>query len=546
MAQERSEYEHLLLEDAEAPVEPRTIAPGKRSLTSRLPPRGDLAPPAAAPEAAPVQRKARATTGEDPFALHLLAARDGLAGPAEQLPHLATIQAAFGRHDVSQVAAHVGGPAAAAADRLGAEAYATGGEVAFRAAPDLHTAAHEAAHVVQQRGGVQLRGGLGEVGDVYERHADAVADRVVAGQSAEDLLDAMAPGAAGRGDGVQRKAGEDVQLLAGDGERGVGGDDIRVAILNIALATTPLLPLVAVVNAAGLPITAGAVGLRGSFMVGAGPGAGGGVDGMLFLDVANWRITPDVLPFAERGVGGTAGAGVGVVVGFRVSPHGSYGDPSASYSGEAINASIEALAGVGFSISPSVLQLQEGWIATTLSLGEQFGASLSVSHAESARLVGQRLQSMIAQATSSLQSVLRSLGAIADGVSGAVRSVFEQVFRIFMPERWNLAGYLPHEADAMRRFGTYMNQVIAAQGGIDAFLRSESAPDAPSISARVGRHSTWDIPLMIAVNNALNARYHRQMGGTEATVGNIWEPTHFNTTTYLNFLRFCMDNGLLA
>ncbi|MCA1665759.1 MAG: hypothetical protein LC659_16070, partial [Myxococcales bacterium] len=62
---------------------------------------------------------------------------------------------------------------------------------------DLHTAAHEAAHVVQQREGVQLAGGIGRDGDEHERHADAVADRVVKGQSAEALLDA-APGRGGR------------------------------------------------------------------------------------------------------------------------------------------------------------------------------------------------------------------------------------------------------------------------------------------------------------------------------------------------------------
>ena len=70
---------------------------------------------------------------------------------------------------------------------------------------DLHTAAHEAAHVVQQRGGVQLKGGVGQAGDSYERHADAVADKVVAGESAEALLSEMAGPAGGAG-GVQKQA----------------------------------------------------------------------------------------------------------------------------------------------------------------------------------------------------------------------------------------------------------------------------------------------------------------------------------------------------
>ena len=68
----------------------------------------------------------------------------------------------------------------------------------------MHTAAHEAAHVVQQRAGVQLRGELDDGrGDPYEHHADAVADKVVRGESAEALLEPFA----GRGGAatVQRK-----------------------------------------------------------------------------------------------------------------------------------------------------------------------------------------------------------------------------------------------------------------------------------------------------------------------------------------------------
>ena len=120
------------------------------------------------------------------------AAAAGVRGSGGALPHAQQIQGAFGRHDVSSVQAHVGGAAAAACGDIGAEAYATGSSVAFASGPDLHTAAHEAAHVVQQRGGVQLSGGVGQAGDRYEQHADAVADRVVSGQSAEGLLDKYA------------------------------------------------------------------------------------------------------------------------------------------------------------------------------------------------------------------------------------------------------------------------------------------------------------------------------------------------------------------
>ena len=116
----------------------------------------------------------------------------GVAGGGGKLPHAEAIQRSFGKHDVGNVQAHVGGAAADATAAIGASAYATGNDVAFGASPDLHTAAHEAAHVVQQRAGVSLYGGVGQAGDVYEKHADAVADAVVQGKSAEGLLDTMA------------------------------------------------------------------------------------------------------------------------------------------------------------------------------------------------------------------------------------------------------------------------------------------------------------------------------------------------------------------
>lgn len=152
----------------------------------------------------PVQTKGSAGDGEEQRTHS--AAVHGLSGPAERLPFLDAIQASFGRHDISHVHAHVGGAAADASAAIGAEAYASGDGVAFRQAPDLHTAAHEAAHVVQQRAGVSLKGGLGQEGDAYEQHADAVADLVVQGRSAERLLDRHAAGAEGsHGDAVQRK-----------------------------------------------------------------------------------------------------------------------------------------------------------------------------------------------------------------------------------------------------------------------------------------------------------------------------------------------------
>jgi len=136
-----------------------------------------------------VQRSASGDEATGP-SVHRAAA-SGIEGGGGGLPHLGAIQRAFGKHDVTGIQAHVGGKAKGASEAMGAEAYATGNHVAFRQSPDLHMAAHEAAHVVQQRAGVQLAGGVGKVGDAYERHADQVADAVVQGKSAEHVLDTM-------------------------------------------------------------------------------------------------------------------------------------------------------------------------------------------------------------------------------------------------------------------------------------------------------------------------------------------------------------------
>lgn len=120
-------------------------------------------------------------------------AAQGLSGSGGPLPHHDAIQASFGTHDVSGISAHTDAAAASASADMGALGYAMGDRVALKST-DLHTTAHEAAHVVQQRSGVSLKDGMGSAGDAYEAHADAVADKVVAGQSAQGLLDAVSGG----------------------------------------------------------------------------------------------------------------------------------------------------------------------------------------------------------------------------------------------------------------------------------------------------------------------------------------------------------------
>jgi hypothetical protein len=139
-------------------------------------------------QAKPDSSKASAPT-DAPAALGD-AARLGTSGAGHSLPHLETIQKSFGKYDVSTIAAHTDQAASAGTHAMGANAFAMGDHVAFAAAPSLQTTAHEAAHAIQQRAGVRLEGGVGRAGDPHERHADAVAARVVAGYSSEALLDA--------------------------------------------------------------------------------------------------------------------------------------------------------------------------------------------------------------------------------------------------------------------------------------------------------------------------------------------------------------------
>jgi hypothetical protein len=148
-------------------------------------------------------------------------AEQGVAGAQAPLPHGSTIQQLFGRHDISHVRAEVGGTAGTAATQIGAQAYATGDRVAFAGTPDLHTAAHEAAHVVQQRAGVSLKGGVGQAGDAYEQHADRVADLVVAGKSAESTLDQM--GSAAQSSGAVQRQEASTSAAARDAGTGFSG-----------------------------------------------------------------------------------------------------------------------------------------------------------------------------------------------------------------------------------------------------------------------------------------------------------------------------------
>jgi len=136
-------------------------------------------------------------------------ARRGFNGVAQPLPHREAIQRAFGDYALTDVSAFIGGAAKEANEQLGASAFTRGNNVAFKESPNLHTAAHEAAHVVQQHANVRLPGGVGKVGDRYERHADAVADAVVRGESAEPLLEQYRLGRRSSSGQLQYNGGND-------------------------------------------------------------------------------------------------------------------------------------------------------------------------------------------------------------------------------------------------------------------------------------------------------------------------------------------------
>lgn len=137
------------------------------------------------------------------------AAAAGVRGAGGKLPHLDKLQNLFGGHDLGSVQAYTGPTAAAASRAIGAKAYTVGDKIAFDSPnPSPHIVAHEAAHVVQQRGGVRLKSGVGEVGDSYEQQADAVGQAASRGESVAHMLGG---GGGSRGDAGAASSAPSVQ-----------------------------------------------------------------------------------------------------------------------------------------------------------------------------------------------------------------------------------------------------------------------------------------------------------------------------------------------
>ncbi len=166
------------------------------------------APPekASKPKAArPVQRKqgnAAAASPEDTKD----AAAEGVSGSGSGVPDAAKMEELMGA-DFSGVKVHSGKEAKEGAKAIGAEAYAMGEDIALPGG-DKKTLAHELAHVVQQQQGRSPAGGVGKEGDALETEADAVADKVIKGESAAELLGTGGGGGGGKAvqKTVQKKA----------------------------------------------------------------------------------------------------------------------------------------------------------------------------------------------------------------------------------------------------------------------------------------------------------------------------------------------------
>src|SRR5882672_8241395 len=169
------------------------VAPGKTTLVERL--SGQSSRSAASHD------KPRPAADE---ALAHAAATPGQALPSEARGKL---EAAAGA-DLSGVRVHDNPQSAAAADAIGARAYAVGQNIHFAAGnyqPGSESGqrliAHEVAHTVQQQGvtaAPQTKLEVSEPGDAHEREADAFADSVASGGPAGRPTAKVTPGAVSR------------------------------------------------------------------------------------------------------------------------------------------------------------------------------------------------------------------------------------------------------------------------------------------------------------------------------------------------------------
>jgi hypothetical protein len=134
-------------------------------------------------------------------------ARQGASGPAQSYPFREKVEAGLDI-DLAGIDAHIGPIASEACEQLGCAAYTMGNDVVFNGWPAESTAWHEGKHVDQQRQGVTLEGGVGEVGDVYEQEAEAAAAAATSGASAKQSVGDVEQEPAAAADSVTSGASE--------------------------------------------------------------------------------------------------------------------------------------------------------------------------------------------------------------------------------------------------------------------------------------------------------------------------------------------------
>ena len=166
------------------------------------------------------------TAGVDADALNA-AARAGLSSEAQALPHREAVQAAFGRHDVGDLRAHLDPRAAAAAEVMGAEAFTAGEDVAFAEQPDVADAAQEAARSLWQQAGPEVRDGLAQAGG-EQALMEAIGERVAEGREVEALVDRLLASPEGRGQGFEGDLAGLAAWIEGDTGRDGGEGDAEL------------------------------------------------------------------------------------------------------------------------------------------------------------------------------------------------------------------------------------------------------------------------------------------------------------------------------
>lgn len=171
------------------------IAPGRVTITQRLPARGALLFRVADPSTARALARAlrRDSNGVAEGAEAAVARADGSAGAPLRADLRARFEASLGA-DLARVRVHTGDVSATAASAVGARAYTVGQDIHFadgQYRPDdpfgVHLLAHEVAHTQQQAAGEphrQHRLEVTEPGDAAEVEADRAADAMVAGAPA--------------------------------------------------------------------------------------------------------------------------------------------------------------------------------------------------------------------------------------------------------------------------------------------------------------------------------------------------------------------------